>query len=155
MTMPIWRRRLSCVTARISCPSIAIVPCLGIEEAQQRLTSVDLPVPERPTRPTFSPGAIAQRHTVEPAVVLAVVMADSSKRIAATRGASGQAHRRIDDVERLGDGLERLAHRAEMAEQDETASSSHSAMAVMRKLSASEAAISPSGARPDCHSDQR
>ncbi|MNL71689.1 hypothetical protein D3C87_1968860 [compost metagenome] len=48
---------LSCVTSRTSWPSMRMEPSCTSNMRKARLTSVDLPEPERPTRPIFSPGA--------------------------------------------------------------------------------------------------
>ena len=55
---------------RIAPPSVS-------KKRRIRLTSVDLPAPERPTRPTFSPGRIVSVIVAQAAGAAAVVVADA------------------------------------------------------------------------------
>src|SRR5215510_13365728 len=54
VTTEICARRLSCVTCVMSWPSIRMRPCSTSKKRSSRLTAVDLPAPERPTKPIFT-----------------------------------------------------------------------------------------------------
>ena len=75
--MPICRRSESWVTLRTSWPSMRIAPPSVSKKRRIRLTSVDLPAPERPTSPTFSPGRMVSEIVAQPAGAAAVVVADA------------------------------------------------------------------------------
>src|ERR1700736_2215057 len=55
VTTEICARRLSCVTAAMSWPSIRMRPSSRSKKRSSKLTRVDLPAPERPARPLLSP----------------------------------------------------------------------------------------------------
>jgi hypothetical protein len=54
-TIAICCRKLFCLIAAISWPSIKILPELGSYRRKIKLIKVDLPLPENPTKPTFCP----------------------------------------------------------------------------------------------------
>ena len=60
----------------MSCPSMRMAPPSVSKKRSSRLTSVDLPAPERPTSPTFSPGRMVSETSRRPARAAAVVVAD-------------------------------------------------------------------------------
>ena len=66
VTMPMRLRSESWVTARMSWPSMRMAPPSVSKKRKARLTRVDLPAPERPTRPTFSPGRMVRETSRRP-----------------------------------------------------------------------------------------
>jgi len=63
-TTPIARRRLSSVTSRRSCPSIAMRPETGSHSRCSRLMAVDLPAPVWPTSAVAVPGRAVKLTSV-------------------------------------------------------------------------------------------
>jgi hypothetical protein len=60
VTTPISERRLASFMSRTSMPSMVRRPSTGSKKRGRRLTSVDLPAPEGPTRATISPLSISR-----------------------------------------------------------------------------------------------
>ena len=75
VTTEICARRLSCVTRAMSWPSIRMRPSSRSKKRSSRLTSVDLPAPERPTSPIFSPGFTVSEPSITAEGALAVIAA--------------------------------------------------------------------------------
>ena len=75
MTTEICARSDSWVAREMSWPSIRMRPPSRSKKRSSRLITVDLPAPERPTRPIFSPGSTVRVKPVEHAGLAAVAEA--------------------------------------------------------------------------------
>ena len=91
-------------------------PLSRSKKRSSRLTTVDLPAPERPTRPIFSPGGDLEREAVEHAALAAVVEVHVVEGDRA--GAHGQRLRvgAVDQPQRLRDRQHALLHDADLLE---------------------------------------